>query len=101
MTAASSRAFGSAAMCPSCTNPCTIWYMGQQRIDVRVRADASPAALYALLRDGASWPVWSPIGSFELRSPAADEPEGVGAVPVFRPGKGARGRGGARIGAGR
>jgi hypothetical protein len=61
--------------------------MGQRNIDVRVRADASPAELYALLRDGASWPVWSPIGSFELRSPAADEPEGVGAIRVFRTGR--------------
>ena len=40
--------------------------------------------MYALLRDGATWPTWSPIGSFELDRPAADEPEGVGAVRIFR-----------------
>jgi hypothetical protein len=61
--------------------------MGQQMIDVRVRANASPAALYALLRDGATWPVWSPIGSFELRSEGAAEPEGIGAIRVFRTGR--------------
>ncbi|HEX5401725.1 MAG TPA: SRPBCC family protein [Pseudonocardiaceae bacterium] len=61
--------------------------MGKRKIDVRVRADASPAALYALLRDGASWPVWSPIGSFELRRHGADEPEGLGAIRVFRTGR--------------
>jgi hypothetical protein len=62
-----------------------MWYM--QKIDVRVQSHAQPAALYALLRDGASWPVWSPIGSFELRQPAHAEPEGVGAVRVFRTGR--------------
>jgi hypothetical protein len=62
-----------------------MWYM--QKIDVRVPCRARPAALYALLRDGASWPVWSPIGSFELRQAAPDEPEGVGAIRVFRTGR--------------
>jgi hypothetical protein len=61
--------------------------MGQQKIDVRVPSKAQPATLYALLRDGSTWPVWSPISSFELRTPAADEPEGVGAVRVFRTGR--------------
>lgn len=61
--------------------------MGLLRIDVRVTTSAGPDTLYGLLRDGASWPVWSPIGSFELRRPAADEPEGVGAIRVFRTGR--------------
>ena len=50
--------------------------MGRQDIDVTVTTCADPATVYALLRDGASWPSWSPIGSFELERPAADEPEG-------------------------
>jgi hypothetical protein len=72
-------------MVPILPDQCTIWYM--QRIDVRVPSAAQPAALYALLRDGATWPVWSPIGSFELARPAAGEPEGVGAIRVFRTGR--------------
>ncbi|HEX3647012.1 MAG TPA: SRPBCC family protein [Pseudonocardiaceae bacterium] len=56
-------------------------------VEVRVPTKARPQDLYALLRDGASWPVWSPIGSFELRRPAEDEPEGVGAIRVYRTGR--------------
>lgn len=59
--------------------------MKRQRIDVRVHTTAHPDTVYALLRDGASWPRWSPIGSFELERRAdGDDPEGVGAVRVFR-----------------
>ena len=58
--------------------------MAFQDIDVTVTTSADPATVYALLRDGASWPSWSPIGSFELERPAADEPEGLGAVRIFR-----------------
>ncbi|MGY0232260.1 SRPBCC family protein [Longispora urticae] len=58
-----------------------------QRIDVRVATTADPATVHALLRDGRTWPEWSPIGSFTLERPAADEPEGVGAVRVFRTGR--------------
>jgi hypothetical protein len=64
-----------------------MWYMGLQEIDVRVTTTAPASTVYALLRNGASWPVWSPIGSFELREAAADEPEGIGAVRVFRTGR--------------
>ncbi|HSV66417.1 MAG TPA: SRPBCC family protein [Mycobacteriales bacterium] len=58
--------------------------MGHQEIDVRVRTAAAPGAVYRLLTDGASWPVWSPLGSFELARPGEDGVEGVGAVRVFR-----------------
>ena len=61
--------------------------MRRQYIDVRVPTEASPDVLYQLLRDGATWPTWSPLGSFELREPADDEPEGVGAIRVFRTGR--------------
>ena len=47
---------------------------------------AEPSVVYALLRDGASWPEWSPLGSFELERAAEDEPEGLGAIRVFRTG---------------
>ncbi|MGI5216197.1 SRPBCC family protein [Plantactinospora sp. CA-290183] len=61
--------------------------MARQDIDVTVRTAAAPATVYALLTDGATWPTWSPLGSFALERPAADEPEGVGAIRVFRTGR--------------
>ena len=57
--------------------------MGEQRIDVRVRSAAPPAAVYALLRDGDTWPVWAPLDRFTLEAPAAGDPQGVGAVRRF------------------
>jgi hypothetical protein len=61
--------------------------VARQQIDVRVHTTAGPAAVYGLLRDGAGWPTWSPIGSFELERPGSDEPEGVGAIRIFRTGR--------------
>lgn len=61
--------------------------MARQRIEHRATTAADPATVYALLRDGASWPTWSPIESFEQERPGADEPEGLGAVRVFRNGR--------------
>ena len=61
--------------------------MGRQRIEHHATTTADPATVYALLRDGASWPSWSPIESFELERPGAGEPEGVGAVRLFRGGR--------------
>ncbi|HEX4722357.1 MAG TPA: SRPBCC family protein [Pseudonocardiaceae bacterium] len=61
--------------------------MRRQYIDVRVPTEASPDVLYQLLRDGSTWPTWSPLDSFELREPAIDEPEGIGAIRVFRTGR--------------
>jgi hypothetical protein len=65
--------------------------MARQRIEHRATTTADPATVYALLREGATWPEWSPIDSFELERPGADEPEGVGAVRVLRSGR-VRGR---------
>lgn len=61
--------------------------MGVQRIDVTATTTAPAAAVYALLLDGASWPVWSPLGSFELESPGPDGGESLGAVRIFRTGR--------------
>ena len=61
--------------------------MSRQTIQHRAVTSAPPAAVYALLRDGASWPVWGPLESFELERPGGDEPEGLGAVRVFRSGR--------------
>ena len=61
--------------------------MARQRIEHRATTTADPATVYALLRDGATWPEWAPIDSFELEREGADAPEGVGAVRVLRSGR--------------
>ena len=61
--------------------------MGSQVIDKRATTSAGADVVYGLLRDGSTWPEWSPIDSFELERAAADEPEGVGAIRVFRTGR--------------
>jgi hypothetical protein len=61
--------------------------LGLQDVDVMVEAKAPPAAVYALLRDGATWPQWGRWDSFELERAAVDEPEGVGAIRVWRVGR--------------
>ena len=61
--------------------------MRRQVIDITATTPAPPAAVYALLADGASWPAWSPIDSFELEREGTDEREGIGAVRLFRNGR--------------
>jgi len=61
--------------------------MARQHVDVTATSAAEPAAVYALLRDGATWPTWSPLGSFELDRAGAAGKEGLGAVRVFRTGR--------------
>ncbi|WP_326837264.1 SRPBCC family protein [Amycolatopsis rhabdoformis] len=58
-----------------------------QRISVRAHTPADPATVYALLRDGSSWPRWSPLGSFSLLREGPSEREGLGALRVFRTGR--------------
>ena len=61
--------------------------MGRQRIEHHATSTADPATVFSLLREGATWPSWSPIESVELERQGADEPEGVGAVRVLRRGR--------------
>ncbi len=61
--------------------------MSRQHITKTATTTADPATVYALLRDGASYPAWSPIESFELEREGQGEAEGIGAVRVFRSGK--------------
>jgi hypothetical protein len=56
-------------------------------IEVTERTAADPATVYALLRDGSTWPQWSTIDSFTLEKEGDGEPEGVGAVRIFRRGR--------------
>jgi hypothetical protein len=61
--------------------------MAQKVIDETVATQADPASVYALLADGSTWPVWSPIDSFELLAPGDGTPEGLGAVRLFTTGR--------------
>jgi hypothetical protein len=61
--------------------------MGRRHIEVTKHSTASPDAVFALLADGATWPGWSPIESFELERVGDPPPEGVGAIRVFHRGR--------------
>ena len=61
--------------------------MAEQVIERSATTSASPGAVYALLADGSTWPVWSPIDSFELIEPGDGSPEGLGAVRLFTTGR--------------
>jgi hypothetical protein len=61
--------------------------MSRQRIEHTATTTAEPSAVYALLREGATWTTWGPLDSFELERQGAGEPEGLGAVRVFRSGR--------------
>jgi uncharacterized protein YndB with AHSA1/START domain len=60
--------------------------MPSNDIHVTATTRASPETVYALLRDGATWPEWSPLGSYELEQAGDHESEGVGAVRIFKTG---------------
>ncbi|MGH3811920.1 MAG: SRPBCC family protein [Pseudonocardiaceae bacterium] len=59
----------------------------RQHVEVQVHTSADAATVYALLRDGATWPTWSPIDSFRLERAGDGEPEGPGAIRIFRKGR--------------
>jgi hypothetical protein len=54
---------------------------------VEAKSAASPAAVYALLGDGATWPTWSPIGAFTLEREGEAGGESKGAIRVFTTGR--------------
>jgi hypothetical protein len=56
-----------------------------RRIEVRAQSktSAAPARVFALLKDGSTWPLWGPFKSFELERPGHTDPYGVGSVRVF------------------
>jgi hypothetical protein len=60
-------------------------------IEKSARSSARPGTVYRLLREGATWPEWTKIDTFELEREGDGEPEGVGAVRVFVSGR-TRGR---------
>jgi len=61
--------------------------MRRRDVNVTAVSAAPPAAVYALLADGSTWPSWSPIESFELEQAGDPPPEGINAVRLFRLGR--------------
>jgi Polyketide cyclase / dehydrase and lipid transport len=61
--------------------------MRRRHIEVTTHSEAAPNAVFALLADGNTWPIWSPIESFELEREGNPPPEGPGAIRVFRRGR--------------
>jgi hypothetical protein len=61
--------------------------MGEQTISALAWSAAPPAEVYRLLRDGATWPVWSPLDSFTLEREGPEGGESLGAIRVFRTGR--------------
>ncbi|TAL00043.1 MAG: SRPBCC family protein [Rhodospirillaceae bacterium] len=53
-------------------------------IAATAKSGASPATVFALLKDGSTWPTWAMFDSFELERPGRQEPFGVGAIRVFK-----------------
>ena len=61
--------------------------MRLQEIDEREWSSASPDVVYDLLADGATWPTWSGIDSFELQQQGDGGGESLNAIRVFRTGR--------------
>jgi hypothetical protein len=61
--------------------------MFEQTISKRAWTTASASEVYALLRDGATWPVWSPLETFRLEAEGPDGGESLGAIRVFTTGR--------------
>ena len=53
------------------------------RVQATATSKAPPQAVFALLKDGASWPDWTIFDAFELVRPGEGGPGGVGEIHVF------------------
>jgi uncharacterized protein YndB with AHSA1/START domain len=59
----------------------------QVQFTVQARSAASPAEVYALLADGATWPRWTPFDAFALEREGKTGGESTGAIRVFTSGR--------------
>jgi uncharacterized protein YndB with AHSA1/START domain len=53
------------------------------RVQATATSTAPPQAVFALLKDGATWPDWTIFDAFELVRPGEGGPSGVGEIHVF------------------
>ena len=61
--------------------------MGRQHVEATAWSAASPAAVYRLLADGATWPTWSGHDAAELVERGEGDGDGVGAIRVLHRGR--------------
>ena len=56
------------------------------RITVRASAASTvpPEAVYPLLKDSSTYPVWGMVGSYEMERPGREEPHGLGEIRVLK-----------------
>ncbi len=69
-----------------------MWYMyhvvhNKKVICEQAWSAAPPEVVYRFLAEGATWPVWSPIDSFELQREGNSGGESLGAIRVFKTGR--------------
>ena len=57
--------------------------MGQIEVSTEAETSASPGRVFALLKDGSTWPQWSMFESYGLERPGQIDPLGIGSVRVF------------------
>ena len=53
------------------------------RVQAIAMSKAPPPTVFALLKDGATWPDWTIFDAFELVRPGEGGPSGVGEIHVF------------------
>jgi len=53
------------------------------KVQATATSKAPPSVVFALLKDGASWPDWTIFDGFELVRPGEGGPSGVGEIHVF------------------
>ena len=56
---------------------------GDIHVGGHANSRATPAAVFALLKDSSSWPRWSMFISSGIERPGDEDPEGVGAIRTF------------------
>jgi hypothetical protein len=52
-------------------------------VSATAQSRAPAATVFALLKDGTTWPSWTMFDAFELERPGKEEPMGLGAIRVF------------------
>jgi hypothetical protein len=53
------------------------------KVSAHAQSKAPPPTVFALLKDGATWPDWTIFDAFELVRPGGGGPSGVGEIHVF------------------
>ena len=56
--------------------------IGRISVGASARSRAPAGVVFALLKDGATWPSWSIFDAFDLERPGAGDPLGLGAIRV-------------------